>query len=118
MKQIKELVIDRSKWKRGSPSNHDTYLLDDDGKMCCLGFYALACGVDEESIRNKTEPEFLEFEIPGLSYDNEETGYIHNTEFACSAIPINDTIAMDEDQREEALINLFKENNVSLTFER
>ena len=117
MKKIKELVIDRSKWKRGSPNAHDTYLLDDDGKMCCLGFYALACGVDEESIRNKTEPEFLEFEIPGLSYDNEETGLRHNTAFTQSAIPINDSQYLDETKREEALIRLFKEDGKKLTFE-
>ena len=117
MKKLKELAIDRSKWKRGSPNSHDTYLLDDDGKMCCLGFYALACGADEESIRNKTEPEFLEFEIPGLSYDAEETGLRYNTEFTQRAIPINDTQSMSEGQRESALILLFKEYGTDLTFE-
>ena len=117
MKQIKELVIDRSKWKRGSPNDHDTYLLDDDGKMCCLGFYALACGVDEESIRNKTEPEFLEFEIPSLSYDSEETRLIYNTEFTQRAILINDSQSISEDKREEALILLFKKDGTKLSFE-
>ena len=117
MKKITELVIDRSKWKRGSPSAHDTYLLDEDGKMCCLGFYALACGADEESIRNKSEPDGLEFEIPGLSHEDEETGNICNTDFTQSAIPINDSQYLDETKREEALIRLFKEDGRKLTFE-
>ncbi len=117
MKKIKELVIDRSKWKRGSPNAHDTYLLDDDGKMCCLGFYALACGADEESILNRGEPDGLEFEIPGLSYGYEETGGIRNTSFTAMAIPINDRKTMGEAEREEVLIRLFKEDGIDLTFE-
>ena len=117
MKKLKELAIDRSKWKRGSPNSHDTYLLDDDGKMCCLGFYALACGVDEESIRNKTEPDALEFEIPGLSYEDEEAITIRNTGFTQNAIPINDSKTMGGAEREEALIRLFKEDGRKLTFE-
>lgn len=117
MKKITELVIDRSKWKRGSPCSQDTYLLDEDGKMCCLGFYALACGADKESIRNKSEPDGLDFEIPGLSFDDEETGNICNTDFTQSAIPINDTQAMGEGQRESALIVLFKTDDVNLSFE-
>lgn len=43
-----ELVIDRSKWVRG-PNGHSC-LLNDDGKMCCLGFLALADGMLPEEI--------------------------------------------------------------------
>ncbi len=117
MKEITELVIDRSKWMRGALVN-ETCLLDEDGKMCCLGFYALACGAGKDEIRNVFEPDGLAFHVPGLTERGEgEAGILRNTAFTRSAVPINDTRSMGEDQREEALIDLFKENDVSLSFE-
>jgi hypothetical protein len=51
-----KLVIDRSKWLRGEGSD-DSYLLrNEDGKLCCLGFYAQACGLETEAITNVATP--------------------------------------------------------------
>lgn len=41
-----KLVIDRSQWYRGKGSEYSV-LLDGDGMKCCVGFHALACGVDK-----------------------------------------------------------------------
>jgi hypothetical protein len=49
-----KLTIDRKKWLRGTG---DSFLLSPrDGKMCCLGFYALACGLTENDIRDQLTP--------------------------------------------------------------
>ena len=117
MKAITELVIDRSKWKRGSPNDDETLLLAEDGKMCCLGFYALACGAGEDEIRNVYEPDGLEFYIPGLSEEVDEEAGIYNTFFTQNAIPINDSPHMGDLEREKELTKLFKEEGIDLTFE-
>jgi hypothetical protein len=52
--KVTEFTIDRSKWGRGCGDG--ILLSPDDGKMCCLGFYALACGVSPSSINNQGFP--------------------------------------------------------------
>lgn len=42
--EIKKLVIDRALWGKGA-------LLQEDGKMCCLGHLGRACGVDKNYLR-------------------------------------------------------------------
>jgi hypothetical protein len=45
---MKKLVIDRSRWLRGETEG---VLLNDDGRMCCLGFEALRIGLTAREIR-------------------------------------------------------------------
>lgn len=55
-----DLIIDRAKWLRGTAAVRGSYLLrKEDGKMCCLGFLALACGYTKEEIRGKSSPSDL-----------------------------------------------------------
>lgn len=49
-----KLTIDRARWQRGDPDKGE--LLTDNGKMCCLGFLACACGFKEEDIQNQGTP--------------------------------------------------------------
>lgn len=49
--------IDRSRWLRGEGSDDSFLLRPRDGRMCCLGFCALAMGLNEDDIRNVYEPE-------------------------------------------------------------
>lgn len=51
---VKTLVIDRDRWLRGGVSA--TCLLNRNGKMCCLGFYALALGFQEEHVIEVPQP--------------------------------------------------------------
>lgn len=57
MALLKTLRIERKFWGRG----HETggYLLreDDSQRMCCLGFYAIACGLSKKAIRGVGTPE-------------------------------------------------------------
>lgn len=48
-----KLTIDRSKWLRGEGSDESYLLRESDGKMCCVGFFAIACGVSPDEIRGK-----------------------------------------------------------------
>ena len=41
---IKEFKVIRAKWLRGS----DSELLDENGKMCCLGFVCSQLGISKE----------------------------------------------------------------------
>ncbi len=52
--KVDKFTITRSLWARGGHPN--TSLLDIEGKMCCLGFYALACGYQKTDILNLGEP--------------------------------------------------------------
>ncbi len=49
MNPVTAFTVDRATWLHGE--NRDTFLKRrDDGKKCCLGFLALACGIPEEAI--------------------------------------------------------------------
>jgi hypothetical protein len=62
----KVLTIERSKGRRGGVDSAEqlerlgeTYLLNDKGLMCCLGFDALACGFTTTQIMNQPNPASL-----------------------------------------------------------
>jgi hypothetical protein len=48
--------IDRAKWLHGQPEAPNSRLLDDQGRMCCLGFCALALGLSRNQIDGLGEP--------------------------------------------------------------
>lgn len=56
-KKVTTLVINRDKWLRGRPG--DGSLLNSEGKMCCLGFYCKALGIEPKYIRGKGMPDDL-----------------------------------------------------------
>jgi hypothetical protein len=45
-----KLTIDRAKWLRGEGFKESMLLRSYDDKMCCLGFYARACGVPKAAM--------------------------------------------------------------------
>lgn len=56
------VVIDRSKWLQGE---YFSFLLRPrDGRMCCLGFVAKACGATNEQILGKCTPS----EVPQIDW--------------------------------------------------
>lgn len=102
MPPVKELVIDRARWGQGKLKRFDN------GKMCCLGFLSLACGVPEARILNKAFP---------CSTWAEEYGV--NKEFVDRAEPaagINDSTTKSYTQKEFELIDLFADNGITLSF--
>lgn len=51
--KLTEFTIDRNKWIRGEDG---ATLLNQDGRMCCLGIAAKACNIPDEAIREVGEP--------------------------------------------------------------
>lgn len=56
-----KLIIDRATWLRGEGYEDSKLYRPSDGKMCCLGFYSLACGLQQNDI--------TELECPGSATD-------------------------------------------------
>ncbi len=139
---MNDLVIDRQKWARGK-SNGVSALLNSDGNMCCLGFAAIQItGLTPDQIEGFGQYEELDSELHDFLIENgtpfcepqdSEHDYdpvIADTKFHNHAVEINDfvignsainyggrTCFMEtEEDREEQLTKLFKENGINITF--
>ena len=113
------LTIQRSRWLRGHPYS---YLLNDEGDMCCLGFLCKDKGIRDKDILNMPGPWMLLALRPqlsdilsGLAFRDDDVRM--NTTFSEDAIEINDDIDLSEENRESQLIDLFKEKGIELVFE-
>lgn len=98
---LKEFTIDRSVWLLPETSLEDSSLLADDGKMCCLGQYAKACGIKDRYIKNVSTFEDLAYSKRSKFYsilkeflaDNHLSSPIYNENNVISRtiVSINDT---------------------------
>lgn len=130
MSKVTKFTIDRRKWARG---NHPKIqLLGGDGKMCCLGFYALACGLSAEFIKGVGEyrdiddealatgrlpEELVRSEVEG-DEDSEEgvETYWTQTKTHDALMETNDSDSMDEGERESKIADLFASIGVTVEF--
>jgi hypothetical protein len=113
-KKIKSLIINRDRWVRGGgtkPEFGTTELLNNKGRMCCLGFFCVATGVSSNALSGKESPCDLKTHIPMLT----DPITLENTQFAIQAIEVNDA-AIDEPEREREIVKLFKSHGVKLQF--
>lgn len=112
-----KFTIDRKKWLR--EASETSYLLSPrNGKMCCLGFYAKACGYSDEEIEGFANPDevldinkfgqwlfkkniFCRF---GLSLD------------ARNLIQINDERYTKDFYKEKMIIEIFANNGIEVEF--
>ncbi len=136
-KKIK-VVIDRSKWRTGQSGNNctglgDTRLLNHKGYMCCLGFCCKASRVGVKRIRELTGPDVV---INTLLFDDVKPrvlrlrglrALVELTErndritancnpLAGSAIIINDDADTTPKEKEQQLLELFKDSVFELEF--
>ncbi len=49
--ELKQFTINRATWLRGEGGPTSSLMRPRDGKMCCLGFLGLACGVPAEELQ-------------------------------------------------------------------
>jgi hypothetical protein len=56
--KLKKLTIDRALWLHGEGHDVSRLLRETDGKMCCLGFLALACGAKRRDILDEASPQY------------------------------------------------------------
>ena len=114
--------IDRSKWRCGDESSKakglgPTQLLNDQGFMCCLGHVELQLGLSEDQIKGKHYPQGTHIENI-LAEKNVCDGYAEHidTELSKRAVKINDNNTYHIGDREQLLIELFKEYDHELEF--
>ncbi len=116
----KEFEVDRSKWVHGRKNTETlgaTSLLNENGNMCCLGFYAKACGATKESILGHGYPGGeLNIPLMGEGY-NDDYGWssYRNSALCREAMTANDA-STDKKEKETKIKELFKEGGVKLTF--
>ncbi len=94
--------ISRKKWWRGNGSFGSALLKSGNGKMCCLGFDALALGLKRADILGLGSP-MQAGEIPGLV----DTSGCDNIK-CHNMMSINDDNNIDEELREKQLTALAK----------
>ena len=102
----KEFTIVRSKWAHGGTQNErilgPTNLLNDKGNMCCLGFYAEACGAPKTYLR-------------GRAYPGSEIPLMQTIGLCGDAIRVNDR-GGDNKAIEKELKVIFKSRGVKVKF--
>lgn len=116
------VAIDRSKWRSGDNGPYktgtgNTELLNDSGCMCCLGFITEAV-CPELDILSTADPSTAGASIPELNVPitcGYTVDYVH-TQLADKAIEINDNGQLPAAEKEQKLIELFKDSMYALEF--
>ncbi len=120
---MKKVLIDRSHWRnarqdRFAHSFGETFLLNDEGYSCCLGF---ACqqlgGVQKYEMNNICFPSDLNFKVTSLNEPSKryESCFV-DTRLSQKAIHINDDRHLSDEDREKALKSLFSKYSIKLEF--
>lgn len=118
-----KLIIERSKWLHGEGSEESRLLRSEDGKMCCLGFFALSCNLTPDHISDEPTPnevgirmwdqnvaDWLWDDASGL----EAASYLSSD---CQALmDINDSVIITEDDREKQIATIFASRGVEVEF--
>ncbi len=109
--KIENLTINRNKWGMHS-------LLNYSGKMCCLGFLALACGAIPEEIEGELRPA----RAPNIDWPKEfmfiklKSNELVDSSLAAKAMNINDDEKLTWDEKEERLKVVFRRAGIKLRF--
>jgi hypothetical protein len=116
-----ELVIDRSKWIRGKGGAASCLLCPSDGKMCCLGFYSLACGLTEKQIKGAATPVSLGMEGDNPLNNTEGSwllreGVNSHTLEAKELMALNDDSSISDQVREDEITRIFATRGVTVKF--
>lgn len=113
-----EFTVKRSTWIRGQ-GVHGSLLLRDDGKQCCLGFLASACGIEDTLMLGISVPEVL----PESSIHKFVSSYFQDLDHSVSRSHVGDLILQTNDAekindeiREKELTMLFKALGVTIKF--
>lgn len=118
-KDVKEFVVKRSQWLRGDFEN--SYLADNTGKKCCLGFYSCAAGFLDKDIKMQGAPNEL-VDSSGKVWDTFLLGHPSEDSEPCNSdacfdlMSINDYDEYDDAEREDLLKEKFAEHGVKVTF--
>lgn len=116
---VKEFTIKRSEWYRGKGYLHSK-LLDDCGLKCCLGFFALECGLSKEEILDIEEPAQLLSKDEDSKLIEWETFLVDelgsNTSDCSSLMLINDSKVSSDKEKEDSIIRIFNNKGIKVSF--
>ncbi len=115
-KKLIKVVIERSKWLRGTG---DGTLLDDNGCKCCLGFLGKVCGYTDKDIKRKGTPADLNTK----SFANNkwpesilEPDGRYNTKLTDDLTTANDSTTLKGANKERRVKSLGKQGGIDFVF--
>lgn len=112
-----KLVIDRSRWLRGEGDDRSLLLRERDSKMCCLGFYSLALGFDEEDIREYASPDEVDGEVEYPEWMYRDDGHCDMlSRDVVDLMVVNDAKSIWDPDRERSITSIFARNGVEVEF--
>jgi hypothetical protein len=116
-----EFTVRRSQWFRGNGHEFSRLKRHDGGKMCCLGFYALACGIPEQAITEIAFPSVIEYGWDTdarirMSWLWEARSDSTGLEMELTIGQVNDEESLSDKEREADLTKLFAFNDITVTF--
>lgn len=110
---MKKLVVDRKTWLRGEGPRNSRLLREEDQTMCCLGFYAIACGLSSDDITDAADPPDC------LSTWPDEARWLFSgprVSGVCAHLIHQNDSRMDETKRERIIAAIFADNGVEVEF--
>lgn len=115
---MRKLTIERDKWARGNKRKKVfNALLNDDGTMCCLGFYSLACGLQPDEVKDMLLPSQVRHDnwMPAeMSWLTKQANPHRDMEHTLAGV--NDSRTLDEELRESILKTEFALHGVEVEF--
>lgn len=106
------LTIRRKKWLRGTKTS---VLRNENGSMCCLGFYARKCNIPASKLVGLGEPfELVEMGLKALPGLFDKFGA--STKLCTQLISENDERGIELGERENRIKSLFKKIGVNVKF--
>lgn len=111
---VKKFTVERSSWLRGK-GMWKSKLLNANGEKCCLGFYALECGLKEENILNAGIPK--DVAIEGAKWDTfllTDDGL--TSQMSKELMRLNDNDFITDEVREWELKKVFENCGVAVSF--
>lgn len=118
-----KVVVKRDMWLRGEGGEESYLLREEDERMCCLGFAALAAGFTPDQIRRIRTPRDIGYLKPQNPLIKATTTYDAFTEarsstnLTCDLMQLNDDEGMEPEERERQVIELGKKIGIEFTFE-
>lgn len=116
---VKEFVIDRSRWDRGTGAGS---LLRDSlhRQQCCIGHYLTACGVPDDALLDNGQPEDVGDELPeGTTWliraSHSGEGWSDTTATG-KLIEANDDGKLEDEERERRVARVFEQHGIRVTF--
>ena len=117
-------IIDYSKWRCGGNGENklgegETYMLNQEGFMCCLGQCQSQLGIPDGVLSKKGEPEEIG-RVDGIFnckvYYDDDDELICNTVLSDNAISINDDDYTTPFEKMNGLKELFEANKHEISF--